>query len=180
MKAMSFKFAAAVKIFEALDGRISKSTSKDLLDRVLADDSEFQELMDCFCSQSLRVCQSASWVVGMIADHHPERLLPFMEKMLEALKIPKHDAIIRNTVRAWQFMKIPEPFCGRVYEQCFTYLRDPKYAIAIRAFSMTVCANICKDYPELKEELILTIKEQEVFGSSGFKNRCMHTLKALS
>lgn len=168
-----------MKMSEQLQGRISKETRNELLHRVLSDDAALSELMEAFFSHSLRICQGASWVVGMIADHHPDKLLPYLEQMLEALKAPMHNAIIRNTVRAWQFMKIPESVCGRVYEQCFTYLIDPKYAIAIRAFSMTVCANICQDYPELKEELILTIKEQEAFGSSGFKNRSQHTLKAL-
>lgn len=159
---------------------ISKTTRNQLLQIALNDDEAFEELMNCYFDKNLRICQSASWVVGMIADFEPQKLYPYIRKMLDALQNPPHEALIRNTVRAWQFMEIPEDFKGEVYEKCFFYLTHPNYAVAIRAFSMTVCANICKTYPELKEELIIAIQEYYEFGSAGFKNRAMHTLKELS
>jgi hypothetical protein len=45
---------------------------------------------------------------------------------------------------------------------------------------MTVCANICKVVPELKEELILAIEEQLEHGSAGIKSRGTNVIKLLS
>jgi hypothetical protein len=44
---------------------------------------------------------------------------------------------------------------------------------------MTVCANICKDIPELKEELILAIEDQLEFGSAGIVSRGRKIIKEL-
>ena len=62
-------------------------------------------------------------------------------------------------------------FQGVVYDICFNYMIDPKEAVAIRAFSMTVCANICKEVPELCEEMLTVIPYLLENGSSGLCNR---------
>ena len=166
--------------YQKLSTPISKFDRDQLLKLALNDEDSFQSLMNCYFDKNLRICQGASWIVGTIADTQPQKLYPYIKRMIESLENPLHDAIIRNTVRAWQFMEIPEEYKGEVYEKCFSYLINPKYAVAIRAFSMTVCANICKSYPELKDELIIAIQENYEFGTSGFKNRATHTLQDLS
>jgi hypothetical protein len=102
-----------------------------------------------------------------------------MEPMIAYLKTPKHNAIIRNTVRLWQNMEIPEVWYGEIFELCFGFVTIPTTPIAIKAFSMTVCENISKNYPELKEELVLAIEDQMQFGSPGVKSRGQKLLNKL-
>ena len=141
--------------------------------------SRMEELMDCFFDKNLRLCQYASWPAGMIADHSPELIIPYLQKMLNNLDTPHHDAVIRNTFRTLQNLDIPEEIEGLAFEKAFDFLANPQNAIAIRVFAMSVCGNIALKYPELKHELIPVIEEQLPFGSAGFKNRGMKVLKAL-
>jgi len=61
-----------------------------------------------------------------------------------------------------------------------SYVLDPKEAIAIKAFSMTVCEQIALKYTDLIPELIDAIKSVVPTGSAGIKNRGMHTINRLS
>lgn len=151
-----------------------------ILDTLKADPSRMDELMDCFFDKDLRLCQRASWPVGMLADRIPNLLIPYLEKMLVNLDTPHHDAIIRNTFRALQNMAIPEEVEGLAFEKAFDFLLNPANAVAIRVFAMTVCGNIALKYPELKQELIPVIEEQFPYGSAGFKSRAKRVLKSLS
>jgi hypothetical protein len=44
---------------------------------------------------------------------------------------------------------------------------------------MTVLFNIVKKYPELKDELKMSIEDQLPYGSAGFKSRGRRILKSL-
>ena len=94
-----------------------------------------------------------------------------MAKMIRNLNNPRHDAVIRNTVRTLQYIQVPEELQGEVYDKCFQYLTDPKMATAIKTFSSTVLVNIALDLPELIDELILAIEEQIPHSTIGFVNR---------
>lgn len=99
------------------------------------------------------LAQRAAWVVGLLGDHHADLFLPYMDQLLQAIRMPHHDAVARNIVRLWQFIDIKDPYLGDVFEVCFELLSSAHQAVAIRAFSATVCGKICVKYPELANEL---------------------------
>ncbi|MBK9734308.1 MAG: hypothetical protein IPO92_04795 [Saprospiraceae bacterium] len=168
-----------MEIKQILLSEHSRIASEKILASILQNPLNFDALMDCFFDKEYRICQRASWPVGVIGEKQPELLIPYLPRMIHNLEKPLHDAIIRNTVRTWQFMAIPDEFQGHIFDICFKFITDPKKAIAIRAFSITVCANICSTIPELREELATAIEDQIEFGSSGFVNRAMKTIKML-
>ncbi|MEY3421409.1 MAG: hypothetical protein RIR48_1701 [Bacteroidota bacterium] len=149
----------------------SKAVTSVIVNYYLKHPDKIDELMDCFFESNYRICQRAAWPVGILGEKNPEIIISYLPKLITNLTEPKHDAIIRNTVRIWQKMKIPENFQGEVFELCFNFILNPKAAIAIRAFSMTVCANIAKDIPELREELILAISDQLENSAPGIISR---------
>jgi hypothetical protein len=144
---------------ERLTNGYSKASCLLIRSQVLDDPSRMSELMSCFFSDKLRICQRSAWVVGNLGGDFPELLKPYMRSMVAKLENPLHSAIVRNTLRTWQDMQIPEVYMGEIFERCIQYIANPKEAIAVRAFSITVCANICKTYPELFIELDLILTE---------------------
>ncbi|MBK8053971.1 MAG: hypothetical protein IPK35_12050 [Saprospiraceae bacterium] len=158
----------------------SKAITDSIVHCVQANPDKLGELMACFFDPNLRICQRAAWSVGILGKKNPEMMYPYLPDMINYLQNPPHDAIIRNTVRTWQTMKVPEEYQGEIFEICFKYIIHPKYPAAIRAFSMSVCTKIAKEIPELKEELILAISDQLEFGSSGIINRGNRMIKELS
>ncbi|KAA9040986.1 hypothetical protein FW778_02805 [Ginsengibacter hankyongi] len=63
-------------------------------------------------------------------------------------------------------------------EICFKYLASPDEAIAIKAFSLTVLANLAKKYPEIIPEIKLIIEEQLPHQSAAFKSRAKAFMKS--
>lgn len=161
------------KIESILAGGQSRKKADVVVDIILNDPSRIDELMQCFFSTELRTCQYAAWPVGILAEKHPTILLPYLPSMISNLDDPKHNAVVRNTLRTFQFIEIPEELQSEVYDRCLAYLSNPKYPIAFTAFAMTVCANIAMLYPELKDEVIAAIDYRMPNGSAGIRARGM-------
>lgn len=157
-----------MNILSALEKENSKAMAVSITEYVGDNSRRMEELMQCFFSDVKRICQRASWPMSFIAEKHPHLIIPYLKRMFEGLKNPKHNAEVRNTIRIVSMMEVPEEMEGDVYETCYNYLNDPKAAIAFRVFSMSACVNIAMKYPDLKEELIATIREHLPHGSAGF------------
>ena len=168
-----------MKIKEVLREDHSKVHAQLIADEAIGNEKALEDLMECFFDDHYRLCQRAAWPVGIIGQQRPELIFPYLPKMIRALDNPRHDAVIRNTVRTLQYMAIPEELQGEVYDKCFQYLSGVKYPPAIKVFSATVLANMAMEIPELKEELIIILEEQMVFGTAGFVNRAGKLLKSL-
>ncbi len=142
-----------------------KDAAEGIAACVAKDPERLDELMEFFFDDDLRTCQRAAWPVCKLGIKNPELLQKYTRRMIENLNNPKHDAVVRNTVRIWAEMNIEEQYEGEIFERCFNYLCNPKVAVAIRAFSITVAAKIAKKYPELSEELRLELENQMNFES---------------
>lgn len=167
-------------ITEGVLGIRNKTDLKNFLSKLEDKKYDFNELLELFLSKNLRICQSASWPMGIFAAEHPEMVVPHLAKILKNLDTAPHDAYKRNTYRFLQFMDVPEEFQGLVYEKCFESLIDTNAPTAIKAFALTTLTNIAVLIPELKEELIEAIYDQIPFGTGGFKARAKREIKRLS
>ena len=157
----------------------SKAHSIRLARKIEANQEDFDGLMELFFGTEYRVTQRAAWIVSQCAEVHPWLLEKHLKSMIENLQRPVHDAVKRNTLRILQFMELPEDLLGITAEICFQFLNSGFEPVAIKVFSMTVLFNIVRKYPELKEELKISIEDQLPYGSAGFKSRGQKTLKAL-
>jgi len=166
-------------IYALLEIENSKKIASHIVDLILKDNNRIDELMDCFFDEKMRICQRASWPVGLIADKKPELLHPYIQRMLDNLDTPHHNAVLRNTFRTFQEIDFLEDLEGAVFDKSFDFFLDVNNAIAIRVFAMTVCGNIALKYPELADELIPVIEEHLPHGSSGLRARGGKLLKAL-
>jgi len=157
----------------------NKRDAKSLVHQFASGQRDIDDLMTLFFSDDWVMCQKASWPVTMVADENPDLLLPYIERMLTHLDKPQHDAYIRNTIRTWQEMKIPEEYEGPIYDKCFEYFADPQYAVAIRVFSMTVCTDIAMRHPTLAHEIIPIIEDYWDHGTAAWRSRGKKELKRL-
>ncbi|PSL43700.1 hypothetical protein CLV51_1079 [Chitinophaga niastensis] len=143
--------------------------------------SRFKTLITLFLEDDYRVVQRAAWVVSFVAAKHPALLTPHLPAMvtkMEAAGLPV--AVKRNVLRVLQYLPIPSDLHGAVMNTCFTFLEEPTETVAVKAFSMTVLANLAKDYPEIKNEIRLLIEDQlENSPTAGFRSRAKKVLKEI-
>ncbi len=169
-----------MNIKAALLAEHSKPQAIRIRNYIGSNTERFEELMQCFFSEEKRLCQRASWVLSHCAERYPHLIVPHLKAMIAQLKKPIHVTVKRNTVRILQLIHIPEDLQGELVNICFDFLLDPKEAIAVQAFSMTVLYNITLKEPELKEELRVVIEEIMPHGSAGIRSRGRKILKALT
>lgn len=168
-----------ISLREELLKEHSKRHAVYLSNKIGPNQEAFDELMYLFLGDEYRITQRAAWIVSHCIDMYPWLIKKHMTSIIENLQKPIHVAVKRNTCRLLQFMDIPENLLGLTAELCFNFLNSGKETIAVKAFAMTIIFNIVKKYPELKDELKISIEEQMPFGSAGFNSRGRKTLKAL-
>lgn len=157
----------------------SKAHIVYLANKIGPDQEAFDELIALFLGDEYRVTQRAAWVVTHCVEAQPWLIEKHLKPIIENLQNPVHDAVKRNTIRIIQSMDIPEELLGLSAELCFQFLNSGTEPVAIKAFSMTVLFNIVKKYPDLKDELKMSIEDQLPYGSAGFKSRGRKILKSL-
>ncbi|MFT3705018.1 MAG: hypothetical protein QM802_21810 [Agriterribacter sp.] len=109
---------------------------------------------------------------------HPHLIRKHLRKIIVQLKKPGiHNAVKRNTVRLLQDIPIPETLQGEVMDICFTFIADPKEAVAVKAFSITILDNLSKQYPEIIPEMKLLLEDQMPHETAAFKSRAKKFLK---
>ncbi len=158
----------------------SKAQASIICAGVISGHLNIAVLFDLLISGDMRMRQRASLPIEMIAKSAEYLIYPHLESLIEVLHRENiHDSLPRNILRIWQHMSFTEELIGEIYDISFAYLSNPNNAIAIRVFAMSTCSKIADQYPELSQELILTIEEQYPHASTGFRNRARKELQKL-
>ncbi|MBX3241545.1 MAG: hypothetical protein KIT80_11205 [Chitinophagaceae bacterium] len=161
-----------------------KEHSRSQCNRIVAyignHQERFDELVSIFLNDEFRIVQRAAWPLSYCVIEHPALIKKHLKKIVLNLKKDGlHNAVRRNTVRLLQHVEIPEFLQGEVMNICFGYVADPKEAVAVKAFSLTVLQNLAKTYPEIIPELKLLIEEQMPHQTAAFKSRAKKVLKQI-
>ena len=144
------------------------------------DTEKLKELMTYFLGDNARISQVTSWAVGHIGESQPMLFKPYHSQLLARFKNRQnHNAIRRNIARIYQFIEIPQHIESELFDLCLQAILSPYEAIAIRAFCMTIGERIATKYQELIPELTIAIESTYDTGTSGIRNRAMHTLQRL-
>jgi hypothetical protein len=160
----------------------SKTHVDSLADWVGSNPQRFKELMAVFLQdEDGSLVQRAAWIINIIAERHPQVIMPHLGALVERMETPAiHPAIKRHVMSSLQYVDIPESLHGPVMNAGFTYLEDPEEPIAVRAFSMTILADLAVFYPEIRGELRLIIENMPMLGASaGLRARARKVLKAI-
>jgi hypothetical protein len=168
-----------MKIREALEAEHSKAQTSHITAYIGDDRERFKQLMKCMLEGDQVLSQRAAWAMSECGIQYPALVKPYMKQLIGKLKEPGiHDAVKRNIVRVWAETKIPDDLSGEVYDICYAYLRAPDEPLGVKAFSITVLQNICLQYPELWDELKITLEEMLQFGAPSTTSRIRKALKA--
>lgn len=161
--------------------KLSKTGAVKVANLIGCDKRLFKQLVDIMLEEDNESAPQAAWTMSFCVKQCPEVVYPYLKILIENLnKKNLHDAVKRNTVRELQHISIPEKLLGAAANVCFRYLSSGMEAIAIRAFSITVLCNICKQQPDLKHELKLVLEEQMRNGEPAIISRGKKAMKFLS
>ncbi len=124
------------------------------LARYVLEHSLMAELVKLCLSKEALLSSRAMWVLSWCSQLNDESIMPYHDALIENLEAKNlHKGVIRNTLRLYQYRPAPEKYRAFLLDTCYTYIKNPSEAIAVRAFAITVVYNISKPYPELLHEL---------------------------
>ncbi len=169
-------------IEQALVDEHSKAQTNRIIKFIGNDKTRFKKLINIFFTGEYLLSQRAAWPLSYVAIEHPELIKPHFYKLVKKLAEPdNHPAIARNILRICEEIEIPEKHHGVLIDLCFKSIMNLKEPIATRAFAITVAAKICKNYPDLKNELILILDEFKKYPQPpAIKVRIRNAFKTLS
>lgn len=167
-----------------LEQLLRQEHSKKQTDRIVRyvgdDKRRFAALIRLFFKGEYRITQRAAWPLSYCVRAHPELIGPYFKPMLDNLgRKDIHVAVIRNTVRLLQDVSIPKKYHGRVMNTCFDFLQSAETPVAVKAFSLTILANLTRAYPDIRGELRLIIEEQWEHATPAIRSRAKRILKDL-
>ncbi|HXB91989.1 MAG TPA: hypothetical protein VNU72_06860 [Puia sp.] len=167
-----------------LEQLLRQEHSKKQTDRIVryigSDKQRFAALVKLFFKGEYRITQRAAWPLSYCVRAHPELIRPYFKPLLDNLTRKNiHVAVIRNTVRLLQDVSIPKKYHGLVMNTCFEFLQSPEIPIAVKAFSLTILANLAAEYPEIRGELKLIIEEQWEHATPAIRSRAKRILKTI-
>jgi len=165
---------------QKLRKRFDKAELMRLVDYFISNPKKIAELMECFFTQEGKIDQYAAWIVPYIAQRRPDLIAPFFEAMIDNLDNDIHTGVIRNTMRTFEDVDIPEDLEGRIFDKCIDYITDTKLPVAVPAFSISVATKICEKYPDLGKELLEIIRPLHDVGGPAIRVRVRRAVKALS
>lgn len=169
-----------MNLIKTLQSSFDKRTMNKIVAYIGNDPTKFDELVAAFLNSPYRITQRAAWPLSSCVKAHPELVRPHLKMIIKNLAKPGiHDAVKRNTLRFLQFIEIPKPLHGITLDICFPLVQNVKEPVAIRVFAMTVVANLCEMYPELRGELTEIIDKQMPYASAGFRSRGVKILRKL-
>ena len=150
----------------------SKAQKDKIVAWISTHQKRFDELVEIFLTGEPIVTQRAAWPLSYAAIAHPQLVKKHLKKIITNLEKPNlHNAVKRNTIRLLQFVDIPKSLQGEVMNICFSYIEDPKEAIAVKAFSLGVLQNLSRQYPEILPEIKMIIESRWEHETAAFKSR---------
>ena len=170
----------SAKLKSLTQGLSGKKHLNELVAHIIQNPKEINDLFKLYFGSSSRQKSFISWSLGHLAEKAPELLYPFHDAMIKELDSTNLKAVKRNFTRAFRFSKVQKENHGRLYDCCFCFITDNNESIAVRAFSILICQELCMTYPDLKRELIIVLRSIIPNGSSGLKHRAKEGIKLLS
>lgn len=122
-----------------------------------------------------------SWLLGDVIIQSPEKskeILVECYKRLNHIRIKNFDRTLSKLIFTCG-ENLPEELEGELVNKLFEWLNDTKITVSTKNNSLFALENLCKKYPELREELVEMIYIQKDLSTKDFKRRAEKVLKRL-
>jgi 8-oxo-dGTP diphosphatase len=143
----------------------------------------FKKLLEYSFSDDKNLAFRASWTLTKVCDQYPGLIYPNLPGIIEALQKLNNESVQRSFLRIISLSDISQisiKHHGLLADHCFAALKSGFSAIAIKAYSMEILYKLALIYPELANELAITINMLQAEGSAGIIARGRIILKRIA
>lgn len=160
----------------------SKAQTNKIVLWIGQDSKQIGELMHLFMSDEYSVVQRSAWMVSEVALNNPDLFKRYLPQLIEMLnKKDAHIAVRRNIFRIFKAIDIPETLHGAIIHYCFEALENPKEALAVRAFAISILTKLMKVYPEIMQTFKIVLEDYLQYESApSFKSVANKALQEIA
>ena len=143
-----------------------------LINEIALNHDFYKVLMDLALYNPNRKSWRAAYLVDKINDIFPELLNPFLNEMIEQVKIEKNESKRRHFLKLLSMNKLSQMQEGLILDFCINTFTSAKEPVAVRVHAMQVLFNIAQSEPELQTEILAIIEhELENHATAGISSR---------
>ena len=146
----------------------------------IGDDKEmFAEIINILLKSEDPLPPRAAWVAEIVTQKYPDLIDPYLDNIIQTLKVFTHPGSRRNSLKILMRTKIPKDFQGSLIDTCFEWLMSSEKTVAVKVYALQIIENHLTFYPELAVELREVVEDQWDKNSAGFKSRGRKVLQRL-
>ncbi len=152
-------------------------------DSALENPAIFRKLLEYSWSDDKKLSFRASWILTKVCDKFPEIIYPHLPQIVDALPEIENESVERSFLRILSLSdvsQLSEQHHGSLANYSFSELNSPTSAIAIKAYSMEILYRLSVIYPQLANELAVSIRALMEEGSAGIVSRGNAVLKKIT
>jgi hypothetical protein len=168
---------------QIINNMMSMKEAEWLSDSALENPVIFRKLLEYSWSDDRKLAFRASWTLTKVCDKFPEIIYPHLSEIVEALPRFENESVERSFLRILSLSdvrKLPEKHHGLLADYCFAELNSAASAIAIKAYCMEILYRLSVIYPQLANELAVSIRTMMEEGSAGIVARGNSILKKIT
>jgi hypothetical protein len=156
------------------------AAEKDFWVREVGDSvKKFNQLLELALHAGDPVAWRAAWVLDSSDEQNPGLASGSLSMMVRSLPSLDSRGTLRCLLRLLSRYEIAEDDQGPLIDLCFGYMTSELYPVAVKVHAMQIIYNHVLIYPELKEELVTVIRDQEEHNTVGFRARGEKIIKKL-
>ncbi len=161
----------AFDIESFLTERASKETIGSVCQQILKDQFLLDELFDLIFHGSAKLQWRAAWAFEHVYLLNPQVVTKYLPTILESFHFLPNTGVRRHLTKILSLVNVSDMVDGNFINTCFDWIRSEEVPVAVKVYCMELLFQVVQKYPDLKEELKITIETYMPHNSAGFKSR---------
>lgn len=167
-------------LHSALCVHISQFSANQLAWEIAQDNELFQALHSIAMTDDSLAANRALWVCEKLSEKYPGLFVPCYDDLTDRLLASSNDTARRLLLSILFNLPVPTPLPIHLLNYCFDHLLNPKDSIAVQALCIKLAYQLCRQQPELQQELQVILENADAtLYSPGVQSAIRSTLRKL-
>jgi len=168
---------------EMINSMMSMQEAEWVAASALENPAIFTKLLEYSCGEDSKLAFRASWTLTKVGDRYQEIFDPYLNQLVDLVPSIENEGVVRCFLRILSLAgmeKLDEKHQGLLADYCFAALNSGESAIAIKVYSMEIIYNLSVIYPQLANELAISVRILMEDGSAAIVSRGNTILKKIT
>lgn len=126
-----------------------------------------------------KVTMRFSWLLSDIGILNAQSLKVVLPQLFAVRDKVNYADFQYSFAKYWNYVGVPEENKGEVIDLLFRWVEDPTVSVHIKTNAVTVLSRLVKEYPDLKNELVIVLEYQLDKNLVSFKSLAQKLLTEL-